>query len=140
MDMYRHVLLGVALLVQPLIELMGLRGTAWSSFLGLGPALIPALTVVIGARLYAGLFGQSLRSTRVPALLMAIAVVSVLTALLPHAPSHLLPIQYWVVMSVQGATFVISLASVVLLYAASRRMADLYKKPTRSLAFAASVG
>lgn len=133
------VLLGVALLLQPVIELLGLRGTVWSSFLGLGPALIPAVIVLFGARLYARLFGQSPRIARLGTILIAIFIMSVLTLLVPHAPGHLSLAQYWIVMSVQGATFLISLASAILLYSASLRMSDLYQKPTLSLTFAASV-
>lgn len=132
------VLLGLSLVWQPIIELVGLRGTSAGSLMGFTPPLIAAIIMFWGIRLYAQLSGVSTKKVSI-LLLFAILVLSLVSIVLPHAPSKLPGNLYSLVISIQVSTVAISATSGILLYKTSRRMSDLYSSPTRSLQFAVGV-
>ncbi len=128
------VILGLSLVLQPVIEFVGLRGTTIGSFLAFIPPLVAAGITFVGATLYAKLSG--LRSKASLAVLIGIVLFSLISIVLPHAPSRSPDILYALLISIQASTIVLSTGSAFLLYRTSRRMSELYSAPTRSLQFA----
>lgn len=129
------VILGLSLVAQPIIELIGLRGTAIGSLLGFVPPLIAGVIMLIGASLYAKLSGLAVKKA-ILILLLAVAMLGTISILLPHAPSKLPDGLYSLVISIQASSVAISIASTVLLHKTSGRLSELYSMPTHTLGFA----
>jgi hypothetical protein len=124
------ILLGVCVLPQPLVELLGLHGNPYVSAAQVVPVFISSSLLYAGIYRYAKLVGVKSRFMSRRLWLAVAAGFTLFTFIAPHVPYN--PWFFYSITTAYGWLFVQSAASAALLFATLRSVPDIYKPPVRT--------
>ncbi|HEU5187825.1 MAG TPA: hypothetical protein VFT87_04970 [Candidatus Saccharimonadales bacterium] len=123
-------LLGLALLEQPLIELLSSRDVPFVGVLISASLAVAAFVFYLGVYLYARSVG--VQSLRWPIFVVA-AVLAVISFIVPHAPSNDPEIAYDIAATLQGWVAIFPMMSFFIMVPVVRKLSEVYKPPARAL-------
>lgn len=125
------ILLGLALLEQPIIELLSLRNTDFIGIFISIPLVIAAATIYTGIYLYARTVG--VRSSVVWPLALGASVMVLVSFLSPHAPASEPELAYDIAATLQGWVAIFPIISLPIMTMVVHKLAEIYKPPARAL-------